>query len=292
MAYCFLGLAFALATHARGAAELAVARSRNFYGVVTVYRYAADTPDERFTLRHGRVGHGVQFTAPDRRSRPTAYYAPNSGAGLALRYWPQQENRRIGMVGMGVGTLAAYARPSDYVRIYEIDPQVVHLADTYFTFLKDSPARIDVVMGDARLSLEREAPQRFDLLLLDAFTGDAIPLHLLTTEAFEIYQRHLEPDGVIALLIDRWHLDFGPVVRRLADHLGLESLRIATPVGALEDWGADWMLMTKNRAFLDQLPDTFAVHPDESAADPGAGRRDDGPLWTDDYASLFRLLWN
>jgi hypothetical protein len=203
------------------------------------------------------------------------------------------------MVGLGVGTLAAYGRPGDYIRIYEINPQLEEMVNRHFTFLSDSPARIEVVMGDARLSMEREAPQRFDLLFLDAFSGDAIPLHLLTKEAFETYLRHLKPDGVIALLISTWHIDFAPAVRRLADHFGLIAVRIDTPGLALnEDWGSNWMLLTRNRRFLGSLAGEFAadadglaIDPDRTASNPAATPAADGWLWTDDYTSLFPLLW-
>jgi spermidine synthase len=231
---------------------------------------------------HGRLEHGVQFSAPERRRWGTGYYASDTGAALALESLPG-ESRRIGMVGLGVGTLATYARPGDYVRVYEINPDVRRLAETRFTYLSDSPAEIDVVMGDARLSMEREAPQAFDLLILDAFSGDAIPVHLLTREAFEIYQRHLVPEGVIALLIDTWHLDFGPVVRGLADHFGFHALRISTYRGPQENWGSDWMLLTRNEAFFDTP--AFARY-----RRVPLGRGGYGPLWTDEYTSLFQVL--
>jgi hypothetical protein len=138
-------------------------------------------------------------------------------------------------------------------------------------------------MGDARLSMERDAPQAFDLLILDAFSGDAIPLHLLTREAFETYVRHLAPDGVIALLIDTWHLDFGPVVRGLADYFGFHALRIGTGGGPQENWGSDWMLLTRNEAF-------FATPAFERYRRVPLGRGGYGRLWTDEYTSLFRVL--
>ena len=249
-----------------------------------MYREGADTPAERLSLWHGRIRHGVQFLAPDRRRWGTGYYAEDTGAALAFGAL-LGENRRIGMVGMGVGTLATYANPGDYVRIYEINPDVRRLAETRFTYLRDSPAEVDVVMGDARLSMERYAPQAFDLLILDAFSGDAIPLHLLTREAFEIYQLHLDPDGVIALLIDTWHLDFGPVVRGLADHFGFHVLRLTTGGGPRENWGSDWMLLTKNETFY-QGP-AFSQYRRVPLGRGGYGR-----LWTDEYTSLFQVLGN
>ena len=149
--------------------------------------------------------------------------------------------------------------------------------------MRDSPAEIDVVMGDARLSMERDAPQNFDILALDAFSGDAIPFHLLTKEAFEAYDRHLAPGGVIAILISTWHLDFEPVVRRVADHLGLHAIRIRSPAGPVQNWGSDWMILTRDREWLDPARFDHVVAPTENTME---GQR----LWTDDYTSLYQLL--
>jgi hypothetical protein len=277
-----LVLGSSLTRQATTAARLTVERSRSFYGVISLYREGTGTPAERLWLSHGRVRHGVQYVAPGRRRWGTGYYASDTGAALALESLPG-ENRRIGMVGMGVGTLATYAKSGDYIRVYEINPDVRRLAETRFTYLSESPAEIDVVMGDARLSMEREPPQAFDMLILDAFSGDAIPLHLLTREAFEIYQRHLGPDGVMALLIDTWHLDFGPVVRGLADYFGFHALRIGTGGGPQENWGSDWMLLTRNEAFFDAP--AFARYSRVPLGRGGYGR-----LWTDGYTSLFQVL--
>jgi len=295
----FVGLALILAAHSRAGAALAVERSRDFYGVLSVYQELPNSPEERLSLWHGRVPHGAQFTSAARRDLPAAYYAPSSGAAMVFRHWPGSDDRRIGMVGMGVGSLAAYGRAGDYIRIYEINPQLREMVDRHFTFVGDSPADIDVVLGDARLSMERESPQRFDLLFLDAFSGDAIPLHLLTKEAFEIYLSHLRPDGVIALLISTWHIDFAPAVRHLADHFGLDAVRINTPgVELNEDWGSNWMLLTRNRDFLRDLArevpldaDNLAVDPDRAASVAGPTPPDERWLWTDDYSSLFPLLF-
>ena len=279
-----LALGSSLTRQAASAARLTVERSRSFYGVISLHRESADTPAERLWLSHGRVRHGVQFLAPDRRRWGTGYYASDRGAALALESLPG-DNRRIGMVGMGVGTLATYAKSGDYIRVYEINADVRRLAETRFTYLSDSSAEVEVVMGDARLSMERDAPQAFDLLILDAFSGDAIPVHLLTREAFETYQRHLGPDGVIALLIDTWHLDFGPVVRGLADYFGFHTLRIYTYAGPRENWGSDWMLLTRNESFF-ETP-TFERYRRVPLGQGGYGR-----LWTDEYTSLFQVLGN
>lgn len=285
MAMCMLVLSAFLGKQAVGASMTPIARSRNFYGVLAVLQENQGTLVESRWLRHGRIPHGIQFTAPALQRLATGYFSARSGVGLALQSFPRQSNRRIGMVGMGVGTLATYAHQGDYVRVYEIDPNVRHLNETYFTYLRDSPAAVEVVMGDARLSLERDPPQEFDFLLLDAFSGDAIPLHLLTREAFETYRRHLKPDGVLAILIATWHLDFGPVVRALADHFGMDAVRIETRPGDWQDWGADWMIVTHNHEFLETYPIAYYAERDHPR---GSTRR----LWTDDFTSLFQLMWH
>ncbi len=184
---------------------------------------------------------------------------------------------------MGVGTLAAYGREGDYIRVYEINPQVIRMAETYFTYLADSKAQVDVVVGDARLSLEREPPQAFDLLFLDAFSSDAIPVHLLTKEAFDVYLRHLRPDGVIAVHISNRHFDLKPVLRQLARTFELEAVLIVNPDGPREMWVADWMLLTRNQAFL-------AGEVIKRAARQVLGTYRRITVWTDDYSNLFQVL--
>ncbi len=263
--------------------ESALVRTRNFYGVLTVKKLFAGTIDEQLHLLHGRILHGTQFTIPSRRRQATGYYAENSGAGLTFQHFPRKHQRRIGLVGLGAGALALYTRKGDTMRIYEINPEVRRLAESYFSYLKDSPAEILIVMGDGRLAMERDPPQEFDILLLDAFTGDAIPVHLLTVEAFQTYLRHLKPDGVIALLSDTDHLVFEPVIRRLAAHLGMESARIDSPGETDEDWGTSWMLLARNGKFL-RLP------PLAGAATVDHASYDHIRLWTDDYTSLLPIL--
>ena len=268
---------------AREPRQSVIVRTRNFYGVLSVAQLFPDSPDEQLQLRHGRILHGTQFTAPNKRRLATGYYTESSGAGIALRHFPRQQQRRIGLVGLGAGTLALYTRKGDKMRIYEINPEIRRLAESYFTYLKDSPAEISIVMGDARLAMERDPPQEFDILLLDAFLGDAIPVHLLTKEAFETYLRHLKPDGVIAVLIDTHHLNFEPVIRRLAAHYDLESIRIDSPPETDEEQGTSWMLLSRDEEF-------FNLPPLAGAASPNHLKYDRVRLWTDDYTSLLPLL--
>ncbi|MFZ5831944.1 MAG: fused MFS/spermidine synthase, partial [Planctomycetota bacterium] len=181
---------------------------RNFYGVMRV----VDDSSTR-NLLHGRINHGRQFLEEAKRQTPTTYFGERSGIGLAMRYHRSGQPRRIGIIGLGAGTLAAYGRSDDTMRFYELDPDVLRLAEEYFTFLGDSAARVETVLGDARLSLEAEweaeGSQQFDLFVVDAFSGDAIPVHLLTREAMALYLRHLKPDGMLAFHISNRHFDLG-----------------------------------------------------------------------------------
>lgn len=184
-------------------------------------------PGSRYLLlQHGRITHGFQLTDPDQRRRITSYYGEQSGVALAIRNFPRPQ-KRIGVVGLGTGTTAAFGEKGDYVRIYEINEEVRRIATSHFTFIKDTQAvggKVDVIMGDARLSMEREEPQRFDVLALDAFSSDAIPVHLLTKEAVGIYGKHLAADGVLAVHISNRYLDLEPVVENLAKEFGYERL--------------------------------------------------------------------
>jgi hypothetical protein len=255
---------------------------RNFYGVLRVTEAVAPpmfVPIRR--LQHGSTVHGYEVQPPGDPSQIFGYYTKGSGVELALSRFPRQRARHIGVVGLGVGTLAAYANETDHVRYYEINPQVKLIADEMFTFLWRSRARVDVVLGDGRMSLEREPPQEFDVLVLDAFSSDAIPVHLLTKEAFDLYSRHLRPDGVIAVNVTNRHLDLGPVVAGLA--LAFE-MRAAVIRGSREGNrydGLDWILLTRNVQLLnDPVVSSRSTSLDGKKA----------ILWTDEHSSLWSVL--
>jgi hypothetical protein len=275
-----------------------VARSavvtRGFFGVLEVdEEFRGDPERHAFLLRHGRIIHGYQFAEGAKRRIPTAYYGKGSGVALALLDHPHRLAGagglplRVGVAGLGVGTVAAYGRPGDLFRFYEINPDVVRLADGGgpFTFLRDSPAHVEIVLGDARVSLERERDQRFDVLIVDAFSSGAIPVHLLTQEAFAVYLRHLAvPDGVLAVDVSNRTLDLRPVVRRLARHFGLAAVEVAKKGSADgPTWGSLWVLLTRNVSLL-AAPGIGEPH----ARWEGASV--DFPLWTDDHSSLLPLL--
>lgn len=254
---------------------------RDFFGVLRVEREYRGK-----VLMHGRVLHGAQLAEPTKRRLATTYYAPASGVGRLLRSYPQPLH--VGAIGLGVGTLAAYARPGDSYRFYEISPTVVSLAQGeggHFTWLSDAPSRPEVVLGDARTSLEREQPNAYDVLVVDAFSGDSVPTHLLTQEAFELYRAHLESDAsVLALHLSNRYLNLLPVVARLARELGLHSLVVDIDKGAHEDWALSslWVLLSKDPASL-----RLEV-PAEDASTLETVK--EGPLWTDEFTSLWGLV--
>jgi hypothetical protein len=264
--------------------QLILDTSRNFYGRVRVFESAPGNPERHmFGLLHERISHGWQLADPARASQPTLYYSERSGVGLAMRALPPA-NRRMGLIGLGVGTLAAYAQPGDYLRIYEINPEVVRLAESRFSYLSNCRGKVEVVPGDARLSLEKEAPQQFDLLVLDAFSGDNIPVHLLTKEAFEIYQRHVITNGIIAVHISNLYLDLEPAIANLARCFSYK-MAIIDYNGSPEEWWirpSRWILLTHNDAIINSpmIREAASSIPDGQKL----------LLWTDDFASLFQIL--
>jgi hypothetical protein len=282
-----VGALFVVQWRDRGSVRI-LSESRNFYGTLKVFDYyPGDEEDNYHLLLHGATTHGLQFVAPARSLLATTYYAEVSGVGLAINHLPEGP-RRLGLVGLGTGTLAVYGRPGDVLRIYEINPAVEHLARTEFTFLESCQAKLEVVMGDARLTMERELAEKraqpYDLLALDAFSSDAIPVHLLTKEAFEIYLRQLKPDGVIAVHISNRYLDLRPVVETLAAHFGLGVVTISEDVEP--SWwvySTTWMLLSKNKAFLEQAKIKEAADEPEKGGKPA-------PLWTDDFTNLYSIL--
>lgn len=256
---------------------------RNFYGTMKVTEddTSGNTSGVR-KLLHGSINHGEQFLDHTLRREPTTYYGKVSGIGLAIAN-NRHSTQRVGVIGLGTGTLAAYGQPGDYYRIYEINPLVMQLAKTEFSYLRDCEAEVDLVLGDARLSLEREPAQHFDVLAVDAFSGDSIPVHLLTKEAFQLYFRHLRPDGVLAVHVSNKFLELKPIVKNLADSMGLGSILIDNDDDDVNEvFGATWVLITANNGFLN-VP---AVKAASEPLNGRAGLR----LWTDDYSNLFQIL--
>ncbi len=256
-------------------------KQRNFYGVVKI-KDVGQGVDSYRQLAHGTILHGLQYRPPARRHWPTTYYGEDSGVTLALRAASPASTARVGVVGLGVGTLAAYCRPGDYYRFYEINPLVVRAARESFSFLSGCAGTVGIAEGDARLSLEREPPQQFDLLVLDAFSGDAIPVHLLTREAFAIYLRHLKPGGVLAVHTSNRHLELAPVVRMAADSFGKEALMVHRAGDRAKHMiTSQWVLVGERSA-----PALAALRQAGRPVDANAALRP----WTDDYSSIWGVL--
>ena len=256
--------------------------SRNFYGTLSTYDALRAAPTDHVRqMYHGAVKHGEQYLAAARRREPTTYYGATSGIGRAIQSVPPGP-RRVGLIGLGAGTLAAYARPGDVYRVYELNPDVFTLADREFSFLADSPARIERVLGDARLALEREPPQRFDVLAVDAFSGDSVPVHLLTTQALDLYMRHLRAGGIVAFHVTNRFLALPPVVERIAAARGLHAVLVHDKAEDSDLRSTDWVLVARDAATLQRQGIAGATTP----FTPIPGLR----AWTDDFNNLFTVL--
>ena len=236
-------------------------------------------------LVHGAIMHGEQYMHPEFRRRLTTYYEEPSGIGGAILS-KGGHRARVGAIGLGAGTIAAYGRPGDVYRFYDIDARVIRIAQQEFTFLSDSRALIELVVGDARLSLEREPPQRFDVLAVDAFSGDAIPIHLITREALAAYLRHMKDDGVVAFHLSNRFLDLIPVVARLAREEGAHAVLIQDDPDDDDASGrsrSDWVLVSRSPKALEhpEITQRGAAPPQE---------RPEWRAWTDDYSNLIQIL--
>ena len=255
---------------------------RNFYGTLrTDDTGAVDEAGSKRQLINGVILHGEQFLAPERRREPTSYYGPTSGISIALKL-VDRPGRHVGIIGLGAGSLAGYGRAGDRFHFYDINPQVVEIARTEFTYLQDSAAQTEITLGDARLSLEHQPPQGFDLLVVDAFSSDSIPIHLLTTEAVTVYLRHMRPGGVIAFHVSNRFFDLAPVVTQIAQAHGLESILLIDNPDDPEFSKTDWVLVTSDKALLGQ--EAFRA----TRADPTVIPK--LRLWTDDDHNLFRIF--
>ncbi len=276
-----LGGFTAVATVAMSGARPALASWRNFYGILRI----SDLPDPHGAMReltHGRIKHGSQYLEQAWRDRPTSYYGPHSGVALALNALPD-DPRRIAVIGLGAGTLAAWGRPGDSIRFYEINPLVPMIATHWFTFVSDSRAKVETTLGDARIQIERER-DRFQLLAVDAFSSDAIPMHLLTAEAADIYKQHLLDGGLLLFHISNRSLNLEPVVRGLAEHLNWNAAQIlAEDNPSTGEDSSNWVILTDNLALLRKITD--------AAPRVGWNYPERKPvLWTDDFASLWHVL--
>jgi predicted membrane-bound spermidine synthase len=292
-----------VALRAGGSEPGTLAVERNFFGILRVIENPGRTP--LVVLRHGTTRHGFQYQNGELRRRPTSYYGQTTGIGLVLarRTRPGTAPARIGVVGLGVGTLSTYGRAGDRIVFYEIDPAVVRIARDagYFSYLADSPAEIEIVTGDARLSLEAELAQRgsraFDVLVVDAFTSDAVPLHLLTEQAFRVYAAHLAEEGVLAVHISNRNLDLRAPLARLGSELGLHASVVSNrDAPRLLSEPSRWVVFARDPAYFERLEAEAASLPKRAAQpltrvvrlDPALVART--PLWTDDFSNVLALL--
>ncbi len=280
-------LGYGLADVATDSLRGAVSVTRGFYGVLKVTEAEKGDPARHhLTLQHGATIHGLQYQGAERRTDPTSYYTSTSGIGRLFRTYKPEGGRKVGAVGLGSGTLAAWGRQGDTFRFYEINDDVARLATSTFTYLKDSKAKTELVMGDARLRMEGEADQQYDIIILDAFSSDAIPVHLLTLEAFANYQRHLKKGGAIVVHVSNRYLDLHPVVYRIAEKISFPAVTIDDTESTLEDdgfYGSDWIIMTRNAELLQQplLRDATSPPVEFSARILP---------WTDERSDLLRIL--
>jgi len=260
---------------------------RSFYGVLRVKEYGVAGDDSHLRrLVHGTIMHGEQYLSDRMRHTPTSYYTESSGIAAAI-YSKQEHPVRVGVIGLGTGTIAAYGRTGDVYRFYDIDANVVQIARTDFTFLSDSAARVEIALGDARLTLEREPPQGFDVLAVDAFSSDAIPVHLITREALQTYLRHMKPDGIVAFHVSNRFLDLIPVVARLAKELDVHAALISDDPADDEDnvlkSRSDWVLVSRDAGAL-KAPAIVEAGAEPAKDHPG------WRTWTDDYSNLVQIL--
>jgi SAM-dependent methyltransferase len=263
--------------------ENTVVATRNFYGVLRVQEWNAGTANYHRSLIHGTILHGTQYPSPELERRPTTYYTQTSGIGRALEsLHPSLRPLKVGVIGLGTGTIATYGSKGDVYRFYDVNPAVVGIARRDFTFLAKSDATIEIALGDARLSLEREAPQGFDVLAIDAFSSDAIPVHLITAEALAIYRKHMKPGGIIAFHVTNRYLNLIPVVQKLAEAEGLHAVLVADdgeePMGSR----SDWVLLSDSETALEKE----AIDEAAEAIEP----RPDWRLWTDDFNNIVQVL--
>ncbi len=268
----------------RGMTSGALVVTRNFYGELRVRQVNGIYDWEGYrTLVHGAINHGEQYTHPARRREIATYYCEDTGLGLWMAARPQGSFQRVGVLGLGAGTIAAYSRFGDVYRFYELNPEVPRIAKNYFWYLENAEGAVEIVLGDGRLSMERESPQQYDLLVMDAFSSDSIPVHLLTKEAMQLYFRHLKPDGVLAVHISNRYVDLKPVLEREAALLGKAALLVET-----EDsddgrcFGTTWVMMANS-------PEIFARDPFRKGGQPLEKAEHMRP-WTDDYSNLFRVI--
>lgn len=277
MVFGIIALGWTLNAHANRITRNSISVARNFYGTLRV-----DAFRDSYILKHGQIRHGHQFRDAERRRLPTSYYGHESGCGLVLKQHRPDKPMRVGLIGLGSGTLATYSRPGDYYRMYEINPAVVDMAREYFTYLTEAEGELETIVADGRIALEREEPQRFDVLVLDAFSGDAIPTHLLTQECGKLYLKHLAEDGILAVHVTNRHVNLVPVCNGLAKEFGFKGL--ATVSFRNPDVGtnqATWILLSRSAESLDRI---------DFGKTQTSPLGEEAILWTDNFSNLLSVM--
>lgn len=257
--------------------------TRNFYGELRVNQYNGFYDWDGYrSLVHGAINHGEEYTHPARRREVATYYCADTGLGLVMNSRNIADLQRVAIVGLGTGTVAGYSRMGDLYRFYEINPTVKKIANEDFWYLKTAEGAIDVVLGDARLSLEREPVQNYDTIVVDAFSSDSIPVHLLTREAIALYFHHLKPDGVLAVHISNRFIDLAPVLDRAATALNKRAILVESDDDEEEKcFSTTWVLLTSNPQVFDR-----PQYKSGQALKPAPWLR----VWTDDYSNIFKVL--
>ena len=284
LAGCVIAFLFMLGSGVRKSVAGYRVVTRNFYSQLRVReRDEDDGLGPRRVLMHGIIDHGGQFLSQPYRMQPTSYFCPDTGIGRAM----SQDGgtpRRIGIIGLGCGNLIAYGRAGDLIRLYEINPQVLELARSEFSYLNETPAKIETVLGDGRLSLEREPDQKFDILVMDAFSGDSVPVHLITEEAFVTYRRHLKKGGILAVNVSNKYLNLGPVMERVASRFGWKAQLFEFETDFFDSFcnSVSWVLLMEPSRYA-EMPATLK---EGAALEARQGFR----LWTDDFSNMLQIL--
>jgi SAM-dependent methyltransferase len=259
----------------------AILMTRNFYGTLRVKQSGrGDDPATTRALVHGVINHGWQYVDPALRHQPISYFGPGSGIARALDFYSGRP-RRVGIIGLGVGVFVAWGEKGDEFRIYELDPDVVKIAREQFWYLSDSKAKIEVVTGDGRLNLERDPPQKFDLLSIDAFSSGSIPIHLLTREALRAYKRHLAPGGVIVYNVTNRFVRLSPLLKLVAEAEGMKAIAVSDEPTEDRYSGTEYLLVTDNERLL---ADKRFAGAEEIEPIPGL------VAWTDAFNNLFKVV--
>lgn len=264
--------------------EEVLLKHRDFYGTLRVTESDKNnTPESVRDLYHGVISHGWEHTYEPLRAKPVSYFGPNTGIARTITFYQQEEpSIRVGILGLGIGILTSYGREADSFRIYELVPAVIDIAKKYFWYLTGSKSKIDYLVGDGRLSLEREQSNQFHMLSVDAFSSDSIPMHLMTVEALRGYKKQIKDDGAIVYNVTNRLINLAPMVKLIADKEGMEAVLIANRPPEADLYRTDFVVVTNNKKLIATLQNAPDYKPIETLPKLKA--------WTDSYNNLFDVL--